>query len=75
MKTPDYSARPFWLATHPAKTVIFSDPIGIWPQIRSPYQTTFKNLVMGILPIEEELVSSLQQIGERLGTITWNIYP
>ena len=62
-----------WLATHPAKTIIFNDPTGSWKQIRSPYQTTFKNLVMGILPVEEELVGSLQQIGERLGSITWNI--
>jgi hypothetical protein len=64
-----------WLTTHPAQTVIFSDPRGIWPQIRSPYQTTFKNLVIGVLPVEEELVGSLQQIGERLRAITWHVYP
>jgi predicted nucleotidyltransferase component of viral defense system len=62
-----------WLAIHPAKTIIFNDPTGTWPQIRSTYQATFKDLVIGILPVEEELVGSLQQIGERLGTVTWNI--
>ena len=64
-----------WLARHPGSTIIFDDPAATWQQIRSPYQTTFKSLVTGTLPVEEELVRSLQQISKRLQTITWTIRP
>lgn len=64
-----------WLARHPGSTIIFDDPAAAWQQIRSPYQTTFKSLVTGILPGEEELVRSLQQISDRLQTMTWTIRP
>lgn len=64
-----------WLATPPGATIIFNDAAATWQRIRSPYQTTFKSLVTGILPGEEELVSSLQQISKRLHTITWTIRP
>jgi hypothetical protein len=64
-----------WLATHPGATIIFNNPAVTWQQIRSPYQTTFKSLVTGILPVEEELVRSLQQISSRLQKIAWTILP
>lgn len=50
-------------------------PAATWQQIRSPYQTTFRSLVTGILPVEEELVRSLEHISKRLQTITWTISP
>jgi hypothetical protein len=62
-----------WLATHPAEAIIFHDPEKTWQAIRPPYQATFRNLVIGTLPLESELTLTLQNIGARLKTITWKI--
>lgn len=62
-----------WLATHPADAIIFKAPQATWERIRQPYQTTFKNLVIGVLPAETVLIASLKSIGERLKNMKWEI--
>ena len=54
-----------WLTTHPSEAVIFKAPKATWEKIRQPYQTTFKNLVIGVLPAETLLIDALKKIGER----------
>ncbi|HTE28591.1 nucleotidyl transferase AbiEii/AbiGii toxin family protein [Flavitalea sp.] len=39
-----------WLTTHPAEALVFKVPEETWEKIRQPYQTTFKDLVIGTLP-------------------------
>ncbi|MDJ1470354.1 nucleotidyl transferase AbiEii/AbiGii toxin family protein [Xanthocytophaga flava] len=60
-----------WLSNHPATAVIFSQTDSIWPQIRNTYHTTFKDLVFGNLPKEEEITDSLHKVSTRLESIQW----
>ena len=62
-----------WLATHPTEAIIFKAPEATWEKIRQPYQTTFKNLVIGVLPTETLLINALKKIGGRLKNVKWEI--
>jgi Nucleotidyl transferase AbiEii toxin, Type IV TA system len=62
-----------WLANHPADAIIFKYPEDTWDKIKVTYRTTFKDLVMGILPAEEELIASLKIIYTRLLKVNWLI--
>jgi len=62
-----------WLRVHPKDAVIFVAPKETWKRINNAYQSTFKDLVMGVLPDETTLVDSLIQVAERLKVIQWNI--
>ena len=62
-----------WLGNHPAEAIVFKTPEETWEKIRQPYQTTFKNLVMGVLPRETLLIDTLKKIGERLKTVKWEV--
>ena len=60
-----------WLSEHPSQAIIFSNPEQTWDKIKAPYRTTFKDLVMGELPEEKDLVGTLKNISTRLKAITW----
>jgi len=62
-----------WLTNHPADTIIFKYPEETWDKIKATYRTTFKDLVMGVLPGEEDLVTSLKIIYARLVAVKWQI--
>jgi predicted nucleotidyltransferase component of viral defense system len=62
-----------WLTNHPADAIIFRYPEETWDKIKTPYRTTFKDLVMGVLPAEEELIASLKIIYTRLVAVKWQI--
>ncbi len=61
------------LASPPADAIILSKPEDTWNKITTPYRTEFKDLVMGELPVEEDLVDTLKIIAKRLTKIKWNI--
>lgn len=58
-----------WLANHPSTAIIFSDTENTWNQIKNTYFTTFADLVYGELPTEVQLLSSLNEVSERLKNI------
>jgi len=60
-----------WLANHPSTAIIFSDTEKTWNQIKNSYFTTFADLVYGELPTEVQLLSSLNEVCERLKSINW----
>jgi len=62
-----------WLKHHPASSLIFDKPIKIWKELKSIYETDFKNLVYGDFPNEKELLNTLEIIKKRLSLIHWNI--
>ncbi len=62
-----------WLNNHPKTSIIFSQPEDTWNRIRNTYNTTFKDLVLGELPSEIELIATLKKIGNRLDNIKWTI--
>lgn len=60
-----------WLSFHPAEALIFQSPGKTWENIRGTYQTTFKDMVTGSLPTEDEIVETLKIISERLNKMAW----
>ena len=60
-----------WLNNHPKTSIIFSQPEDTWNRIRNTYNTTFKDLVLGELPSEIELIAILKKLGNRLDNIEW----
>lgn len=62
-----------WLYNSPAQALIFADLGKVWPQMRSTYNGTFKNLVFGELPDENSVLITLKRIKERLSLIQWTV--
>jgi Uncharacterized conserved protein len=62
-----------WLLVHPATALIFDMPEKTWHRIKTPYKTTFKELVFGELPSEKELILSLKILAERLKLVEWKV--
>lgn len=62
-----------WLANHPADAIIFKYPEDTWDKIKATYRTTFKDLIMGVLPAEEDLIAELKIIHTRLLKVNWVI--
>ncbi len=62
-----------WLSEHPGKAIIFDQPEETWDKIKTTYKTTFKELVIGKLPDEADLIITLKRIAERLIIVEWNI--
>ena len=62
-----------WLQNHPASAIVFSKPDDTWDKIKTTYYTTFKELVLGELPEEADLVNTLKQIHSRLEKVKWHL--
>jgi predicted nucleotidyltransferase component of viral defense system len=62
-----------WLSNHPIKSILFSDTINTWNQIRKTYNSDFKELVFGELPTEKDILSTLNAVSNRLKSIKWTI--
>ena len=62
-----------WLSNHPTTAILFSKTKNTWSQIKDTYETSFKELVFGEFPSENEIMSTLKVMAERLKTIEWNI--
>lgn len=62
-----------WLLVHPATALIFDMPEKTWHRIKTPYKTTFKELVFGELPSEKELILALKSLAERLKLVEWKV--
>jgi len=62
-----------WLQNHPAEAIAFSKPEDTWDKIKNTYRTTFKELVIGSLPAEANLIATLKQIHSRLEEVEWNL--
>lgn len=59
-----------WLTNQPSTAIIFSDTKNTWNQIKSTYFTTFAELVYGELPTEAEILNSLDEVWQRLKSIS-----
>lgn len=62
-----------WLANHPAASIIFSMPEETWGRIKNTYRTTFRELVLGEMPPETDLIHTLKRIHDRLVKVMWNV--
>lgn len=62
-----------WLKEHPCSAIIFETPEIVWSHIQNTYRTIFKDLVIGDLPDENDLIETLKKIKNRMQTIGWTI--
>lgn len=62
-----------WLEWHPSKSIIFSEPEDTWKRIRSKYNSSFKDLVIGKLPSEDSIIKTLRLVSKRLESINWQL--
>ena len=62
-----------WLILHPSDAIIFKELEKVWIELKTSYESEFRNLVYGDLPTELELFNTLEKIKERLSSITWTI--
>lgn len=62
-----------WLGEHPCSAIIFESPEKTWDSIRNTYRTIFKDLVIGDLPSEKDLIESLRRIERRIRPFDWKI--
>ena len=56
-----------------SENLLFSETENTWNQIKDTYETSFKELVFGEFPSENEIMNTLKVVAERLKTIEWNI--
>jgi len=62
-----------WLIHHPSESLIFKNLEQAWQELKTIYNSDFKNLVYGQFPKEESVLESLKMIQERVKTISWLI--
>lgn len=62
-----------WLKHHPQTALIYSEPEKTWKQLRSTYNSTFKDLVIGESPDEALLVDALKTVSQRLSVVSWDL--
>jgi hypothetical protein len=62
-----------WLYEHPASALLFDKPEATWDKIKSVYNGTFKELVIGDLPDERAILNDIERIAERLKAIDWDL--
>ena len=62
-----------WLKIHPVYALIFDKPKSTWKQLRNTYNESFKELVYGEFPAEDEILKTIEIVSERLVKIKWLI--
>ena len=62
-----------WLYEHPSTCLLFNAPEKTWKELSHTYQTSFKQLVIGNFPTEDEIIFSLKKIQSELQKTKWNI--
>ncbi|MEI7527241.1 MAG: nucleotidyl transferase AbiEii/AbiGii toxin family protein [Mariniphaga sp.] len=62
-----------WLIHPPNEALIFRDLDQVWNDLRVAYNGDFKNLVYGVLPSDEAVLSTMKKIKARLTSINWTI--
>ncbi|WP_291870906.1 hypothetical protein [Maribacter sp.] len=60
-----------WLRHHPKEALLFKSPEIIWNQLKDTYQNDFKFLVYGVLPNEDDVLTTILKMSKRLNMITW----
>ncbi|MCZ4318408.1 nucleotidyl transferase AbiEii/AbiGii toxin family protein [Aequorivita viscosa] len=62
-----------WLSKHPSESLFFSETEKVWATLSKTYSTSFKELLIGELPDEKDVLQSLMKIGSRLKEVKWDI--
>lgn len=62
-----------WLLKHPSESLFFAKTEEVWKTISKTYNSSFKELLIGELPNENNVLKSLLRIGERVKDVKWLI--
>ena len=62
-----------WLSNHPVEAILFSDITDTWAKLRQTYNSNFKALILGDLPNENDVLTTLFKVSERMKPIQWTI--
>jgi hypothetical protein len=62
-----------WLIHHPSEALIFKDLDNVWNELKASYTDSFKNMVYGVLPKEEDVLETFKRIKQRLKEISWAV--
>lgn len=62
-----------WLKNPPANSFLFKNPEKVWDNLKTTYNSAFKNLVYGSFPDEKEIATTLLVLSERLKKMNWKI--
>src|SRR5690606_28532066 len=60
-----------WLVHHPNDALFFKELDNVWAELISIYNSDFKIMVYGKLPLEEAILATLRMIQLRMKTISW----
>lgn len=62
-----------WITEHPSTALIFDKPQETWEKLSAVYNSNFKDLVIGELPRDQELIKTLGIFAERLRKVSWEL--
>jgi len=62
-----------YLKVHPAEALIFAKPKETWNQLKKTYNGSFKTLVFGKFPDENDILNTIKFVANRLQKINWQI--
>lgn len=62
-----------WLVYHPNEALIFRDLENVWRELKTIYNSDFKNLVYGEFPNSDDVLETLEKIKERLSKVKWDV--
>lgn len=62
-----------WLQFPPQDAIIFTEMDFLWNDLKTTYNGSFRNLVFGSLPKNEQVLLTLKRIKNRLNSIEWKV--
>jgi hypothetical protein len=63
-----------WLENHPKDALVFKHAETIWnEELKRTYNSVFKDLVYGELPLESDVLKTLLTVRDRLKEVEWNL--
>ncbi|MCZ2281873.1 MAG: nucleotidyl transferase AbiEii/AbiGii toxin family protein [Bacteroidales bacterium] len=62
-----------WLVHHPKKALIFRELESLWNDLQPIYTGDFRKLVFADFPNDTDILTTLQQIKQRLTSVKWTI--
>jgi hypothetical protein len=68
-----YKNKNEWLRKHPSEAIIFDKPVETRSKIKTSYSSSFKELEIGKLPKESDLIDTLNRVSKRLENVHWDI--
>ncbi|WP_264529228.1 hypothetical protein [Flavobacterium sp. N502540] len=62
-----------WIYEHPRNALIFSKTSLVWNQLKKVYSSSFREMVTGHFPEENDILESLLFLSERIQRMEWGI--